>query len=206
MGKVKLNIVGYSHSYILEQEYETITLKDIYRYLINKDILLKKLTECKFIHSGQLLELNKQSFDISDTINIYMVIQDGEFKNDVIMKLFNLNLDTELNDTNEEVETVEIKTELCDYFKDEDFINLLKIVKTKPRYLQMVSSYLSHGDIIEDINFDDINIENFEYDVELNILNNDLRPNIQDWDEIKVKKLLVNYEGNVNLTSRYILV
>jgi hypothetical protein len=70
----------------------------------------------------------------------------------------------------------------------------------------MVSSYLSHGNIIKDINFDDINIENFEYDVELNILNNDLRPNIQDWDEIKVKKLLVNYEGNVNLTSRYILV
>lgn len=206
MGKVKLNIVGYSHCYIFSQEYETITLRDIYRYLINKNILLKKLSECKFINSGQVLELNKQSFTIEDTINIYLVIQDAEFKNDVITKLFNINLESELNDTNEEVEEVEIKTELCDYFKDEDFINLLKIVKTKPKYLQMVSSYLSHGDIIEDINFDDINIDNFNYDTELNILNDNIRPNIENWDEVKVKKLLINYEGNVNLTSRYILV
>ena len=206
MGKVKLNIVGYSHCYIFSQEYDTITLRDIYRYLINKNILLKKLSECKFINSGQVLELNKQSFTIEDTINIYLVIQDTEFKNDVITKLFNINLESELNDTNEEVEEVEIKTELCDYFKDEDFINLLKIVKTKPKYLQMVSSYLSHGDIIEDINFDDINIDNFNYDTELNILNDNIRPNIENWDEVKVKKLLINYEGNVNLTSRYILV
>ena len=210
MGKVKLNIVGYNNPYIMEGDYETITLKDIYRYLINKDILLIKLTECKFIHSGQILELNKQTFDVDDMINIYIVINTGdtEFKSDIIKKLFNFDINSELVDSIEEVEEeeIEVNTELCDYFKDSDFINLLNIVKTKPQYLEMVNSYLSHGNIIEEIDFDNVETNDFEYTDELNILIDNLMPNIDNWDEDKVKKILIQYKGNVNLTSRYILV
>ena len=210
MGKVKLNIVGYNNPYIMEGDYETITLKDIYRYLINKDILLIKLTKCKFIHSGQILELNKQTFDVDDMINIYIVINtgDAEFKSDIIKKLFNFDINSELVDSIEEVEEeeIEVNTELCDYFKDSDFINLLNIVKTKPQYLEMVNSYLSHGNIIEEIDFDNVETNDFEYTDELNILIDNLMPNIDNWDEDKVKKILIQYKGNVNLTSRYILV
>ena len=97
-----------------------------------------------------------------------------------------------------------MNTDLCDYFKDKDFINLLNIIKTKPEYLEMVNSYLSHGDIIEEIDFDNINIENFEYTEQYDILIENVMPNICNWNEEKVKKILTKYEGNVNLTSRYI--
>ena len=209
MGKVKLNIVGHNNPYIMEGDFITITLKDIYRYLINKGILLIKLRNCKFIHSGQILELDKQIFDVNDMINIYIVteIGDAEFKSELFKKLFNFDINSELTDTLEgEVEEVQINTELCDYFKDKDFINLLHIVKTKPQYLEMVNSYLSHGDIINEIDFESIDIQNFEYTEQLNIIMDNLMPHINNWDEEKVKKLLIQYKGNVNLTSRYILV
>ncbi len=208
MGKVKLNIVGHNNPYIMDGDYTTITLKDIYKYLINKEILLVKLIKCKFIHSGQILELDKQKFDVDDIINIYIVPENGdnEFKSEILRKLFNFDINSELVDTLEEEEQVEVNTNLCEYFKDKDFINLLNIVKTKPEYLEMVNSYLSHGDIIEEIDFESINIENFEYKEQYDTLRNNLMPNISEWNEEKVKKILINYEGNVNLTSRYILV
>jgi hypothetical protein len=208
MGKVKLNVVGHSNPYTMDGDYNTITLKDIYKYLINKEILLVKLIKCKFIHSGQILELDKQQFDVDDTINIYIVpnTEDKKFKSVLLMKLFNFDINSELIDTLEEEEVVEINTDLCDYFKDKDFINLLNIIKTKPEYLEMVNSYLSHGDIIDEIDFGSIEIENFEYTEQYNILMNNLMPNICEWDEEKVKKILIKFEGNVNLTSRYILV
>jgi hypothetical protein len=208
MGQVKLNIIGYNNPYIFDENYDTITLRCIYKYLIKKNILLKKLLTCKFIYSGQLFQLDKHKFEVNDMINIYILFppEDNEFKNDFIKKLFNIDINKELNDNLDEIEEVELNTELCSYFKDKDFINLLNIVKTKPEYLEMVNSYLSHGDIIDSINFDDIDIENFEYEEQLNILNKDLRPNINNWDEDKIKKLLIEYDGNVNLVSRYILV
>ena len=53
MVKVKLHIVGFSNTYHdVEEEYDDITLKDIYMYLIKKNILLTKLTKyCRFIHN-----------------------------------------------------------------------------------------------------------------------------------------------------------
>ena len=208
MGKVKLNIVGYNYPYTMTQDYDTITLKQIYRYLIGKDILLKKLVNCKFVYGGQLLEIDKQQLDIDENINIYVVVgnEDKDFKTDLIKKLFNINLECELEDNLEEVEPEEINTELCDYFKDKDFITLLNIIKSKPQYLEMVSSYLSHGEIVDEIDFDNIEYDNFEYEKELEILNNNVKPNMTDWDEERVRKILVEYNGNVNLTSRYLLV
>lgn len=209
MGKVKLNIIGYNNPYVLEGDYDIITLKCIYRYLIKKDIWLKKLVTCRFIHAGQLLELNKNEIKVDGMINIYIVLPNGdtEFKNELIKALFNVNINDELNDTLEEIEEeVELNTELCDYFKDKDFINLLNIVKRKPQYLEMVNSYLSHGDIIDNINFDNIDIECFKYEEQLEILNKVLRPNLDTWDENNVKKMLIEFNGNINLVSRYILV
>ena len=179
----------------MDGDYTTITLKDIYKYLINKEILLVKLIKCKFIHSGQILELNKQQFDIDDMINIYIVPEmgDKEFKSELLRKLFNFDINSELTDSIEE-EKVEMNTDLCDYFKDKDFINLLNIIKTKPEYLEMVNSYLSHGDIIEEIDFESINIENFEYTEQYDILIENVMPNICNWNEEKVKKILTKYE------------
>ena len=212
MGKVKLNIIGFNSPYDLEKEFDKITLKDIYIILIKKNLLLTDLVKCKFICNGNIMVYDKHIFDVNDKINIYIIIknedfEENDFKNIFIKKLFNVNLDDELPDSLDDIEeTDNINNELCDYFKDPDFINLLNIIKTKPKYLEIVDAYLSHGDIIEKINFDDIDIEQFNYEKELKILNDNVKQNIKNWDEENVKKLLIKYDGNINLVSRYILV
>jgi hypothetical protein len=227
MGKVKLNIVGYNSHYILDGDYITISLRDIYKYLITKNVLLVKLAKCKFIHSGKILELNEDNFKVNDIFNIYIVVDshDLEFKNELIKKLFNVNLESELEDSIvDSIEEVYVNNELCDYFKDSEFITLLNIVKNKPHYLELVNSYLSHGDIIDEIDFDSIDIENFAYHTELAVLEAEftlLKPgcavleaqsapqagsHVGYFDIDKVKKVLTYYDGNVNLTSRYLLI
>lgn len=222
MGKVKLNIVGYNSPYILDGDYSTISLRDIYKYLITKDVLLVKLAKCKFIHSGKILELNEEKFKVDDNINIYIVVDPGdlEFKNELIKKLFNINLESELEDSigDSVEEEVEVNNDLCDYFKDSEFITLLNIVKNKPQYLELVNSYLSHGDIIEEIDFDSIDIETFAYHTELAVLEAEFAllklgcavppASLQtgNFNIDKVKKVLTYYNGNVNLTSRYLLI
>jgi len=207
MGKVILNIVGYKEPYQIEEDFDKISLKDIYRYLIRKDILLNNLLKCKFVHGGQLLELEKPTIDIKDKINIYLIINDNEFRDIVLKKLFNINIDNELIDniTSEPEEDI-LNNDLMEYFKDKQFIDLLNIIKEKPEYLQLVNSYLSHGDIINEINYDDICIDNFQYENQFNELNETLKPNLSQWNDVIVKKILTNFEGNVNLTSRYLLV
>lgn len=212
MVKIKLHIVGFSNTYHdVNEEYDNITLKDIYKYLIKKNILLTKLTKyCRFIHNGKILELEKPIFNsnysVKELVNIYIVINDKDFKEEMGKLLGNNNINNKLEDTLDEVEKVEINEDLCEYFKDKDFINLLNIVKEKPQYLEMVNSYLSHGDIINKIDFDNIDISKFNFDKEYDIVFKHLGTNINEWNENKVKKLLINYNGNVNLTSRYLLI
>ena len=169
---------------------------------------MSKLLLCKFIHKGKEIFLI-DNIIVNESILIYIFIKDQVFKNEFINIIFNknINLSNNLQDTNAKYEIEECNTELCEYFKDKDFINLLDIVKTKPQYLEMINAYLSHGDIIDKIDIDKIDIDkNFKYEKELNILNENLKPHIQNWDENKVKKILIEYNGNVNLTSRYILI
>ena len=216
MVKIKLHIIGFNNTcHNIDEEYDNITLKDIYMYLIKKNILLTKLNKyCRFIHNGKILELKKPIFDsnytVIELVNIYIIVNDKNFKEELgkILgnNINNNNIYNKQEYTIDEIEKIEINEDLCEYFKDNDFINLLNIVKEKPQYLEMVNSYLSHGNIINEIDFDNIDINEFHFEKEYDIVFRHLSSNINEWNENKVKKLLVNYNGNVNLTSRYLLI
>ena len=107
---------------------------------------------------------------------------------------------------NQDEEQEIINEGLVNYFEDPDFINLLNIIKNKPNYLHLVNAYLSHGDIVQNNNIEEIQLDDFKFDEHLKLLEEKLKPNLETWDENYVKQLLINYDGNVNLTSRHILL
>ena len=189
MGVVKLNIVGYNLPYKMEKEFNSITLKDIYVYLMRKELLFTKLKKCRFVHGGCLLEIDKHDININDSINIYIVCNDKNFKNELIENLFKYNLSSEIIDNNDPVEEEVINNNLMEYFTDADFINLLNIIKNKPEYLQLVNSYLSHGDIIDKINLDEISLDDFKYNKEFEELSLNMKKNVNNWNDLDVKNI-----------------
>jgi hypothetical protein len=105
-------------------------------------------------------------------------------------------------------ETVLIETDLQvnPIFQDSDFITLLKICINRPELLNQVNSYISSGNIVNEIKLlDDIN--EFKYNKELEI--------ILQLEFIKDNKILLNlvllksicqhFEGNINLIIRYLI-
>jgi hypothetical protein len=206
MFQVKLIMVGTNYSYTLTHEINTISLKDIYMELIRDGIILKKLIECcKFITSGKVMMLD-ESFIINDILNIFIVTQSDDMRSDLIKIFKNDSNNEELIDTNDSISTkedIEYQTKLMDYFEDSNFLILLNIIKSNPEYMVLANSYLSHGNIIEEINLDNIDINN-----EYNDIYNELkqRVDLSYWSEDNVKKVLTFYKGNMNLTMRYLLI
>jgi hypothetical protein len=122
------------------------------------------------------------------------------------MKIFiNDSNNEELIDNNDNIinEDIEYQDKLMDYFQDPKFITLLGIIKTNPEYLPLANSYLSHGNIINEINLESIEINN-DYNDIYNELNQ--KVDLSHWEEENVKKVLTFYRGNMNFTMRYLLI
>jgi hypothetical protein len=205
MFQVKLNMVGTNYSYTFNHDINTITLKDIYIVLIRNGIILKRLNDsCKFITAGKVMSL-EESFIINDTLNIFIVTQSDDIRSDLMKFFINDSNNDELIDNNDNIinEDIEYQDKLMDYFQDSKFITLLEIIKTNPEYLLLANSYLSHGNIINEINLESIEINN-EYDDIYNELNQ--KVDLSFWEEENVKKVLTYYRGNMNLTMRYLLI
>ena len=92
--------------------------------------------------------------------------QKKEIKDILLQKLGTNELNYENQDIEEE-DNIIIDTELSEYFKDPEFLTLLKIVKNKPEYLQLVGAYLSHGEIRNEVDIESIDISNFKPEKEL---------------------------------------
>lgn len=196
MSLVNLHVIGSNSIITVMEDVLSFTLKNIYVNLMRYGFKLKDLMKCNYIFSGKKIEINKV-YDINKNSDIYVLISDESFKNNFIKKFEKL----ELEDYDEEY-----NDKLCEYFEDSNFIKLLDIVKKNPEYLQLVNAYLSNGDIKEKIDIDNINTDDFNYNNEYKILQDKLSVNLDNWDETLVKKLLNEYNGNVNLTARYLLI
>lgn len=196
MSIINLNVIGSNAIYQLSDNSQQFTIKEIYIKLMRHGFKFKDISDCNYICNGNKLELN-EVYNVNKNTNIYMIIKDEDFKKNIITKFEELEIDGEPE---------ELNTKLCEYFEDPKFIELLKIVKKNPEYLLLVNAYLSNGDIKEKVHFDDIDINDFNYDNEYKILEDKMKENINEWDELKVKKLLKEYNGNVNLTARYLLL
>lgn len=197
MSLVNLHVIGSNIIHPIFNDVTSFTLKSIYVNLMRYGFKLKDLINCNYIFKGNKLEIDKE-YNVSTNSDIYVIISDETFKNNIVNK-FEL---IELDDGNDD----EYNDKLCEYFEDKDFINLLNIVKKNPEYLQLVNAYLSNGDIKEKIDIKNINFDEFNYNDEYKLLEEKLSSNLSNWDETLVKKLLTEYDGNVNLTARYLLI
>jgi len=93
----------------------------------------------------------------------------------------------------------DINTEIVEFYNNDNFKQLLQIYKKTPELFGIFFQFISNGNIVEEIT--NYNIEDFKYIKELEHLN-DLNLNL---NQDMVKKLLVHFEGHMNLVLRYIL-
>jgi hypothetical protein len=198
MFKIKLIIAGTDYYHTLEYENNRITLNTILLFLIKNNLMLKDINNhCKFIINDKIMELGV-SYLIKDTNNIYITV-DNDNMRDRLIKIFDSK--DYIMETNED--EINYNNKLMDYFQDKKFITLLDIIKENPEYISIACSYLSNGNIINKIDIDNIEINN-DYNIVYEKLKSSV--DLSKWDEDYVKKILTYYNGNMNLTMRYLLI
>ena len=102
-----------------------------------------------------------------------------------------------------------INEKIFHQFQDKDFLNLIRICITKPELLKIANSYLVNGSIIDKINFDDIKLDDFSYESEFEYIRNffvtNLSRNLSEFHFEVIKKVLVHFNGHLNLSLRYLI-
>jgi hypothetical protein len=160
---------------------------------------------------------NKYHKIISNMI-IYIFTVDSKLKKELISNLFssdsnmpgsppayeyNLSSSDDDNESDTDEELTNNNDVPIELFKDNDFRTLLKICLSKPDLINVVSSYLISGNIIEEIK--EIELDEFTFNEEYNIINNLLTELNIIKDELEVKQIINHFNGHINLSVRYIL-
>jgi hypothetical protein len=172
------------------------------------------MKDIRFIYRGTTLSLNPKlvlPLPESDTLTIviHVFTSSTEIKEKLVENIFT-SLKSFLPKKEEpEIMTDEIintmNTNIVTLFSDKDFVDLLRIILNKPNLLNIASSYIQHGDVVEVKTSD---ISNFtytsEYDIVIDILTK-LKVNIEGIED-EVKILLCHFQGHINLTLRSLLV
>ena len=222
------------YDYTIEETNPVVCLKDIYLNFMKKGLKIENIKQLKFISSGKNVGNLEENLYTPNTKNlIYIFTNVQELKNELMKKIFTnipkqnaptntfnntLSISTKVNtepveDNTEEIfdpsedEINEINEKIVDIFKNTKFQELLKTCIVNPELIKMVNSYLVNGDIIDKINFDKIDIDEFKYEKEFEIINIFLKEKIQInlLDDNFVKKVLTNFKGHLNLSIRYLL-
>ena len=171
---------------------QNITLNDIYKYLIEyQNFTLNELKECVFISNG-IMEMDKYYTDNSIMVNCL---------NDDIRKKFIDFMTPESSDTESEVsdnyiDEIEYNEKPVEYLTDPDFKTLIHLIKKNPHYLQLACTFISHGDVVMDI-------DNYVWTGEYN----DLYDKIKDeYNNENLHNIICHFNGNENLIRRYMLM
>ncbi len=168
-------------------------------------------------------------------LNIHMFTNNPKIKNEIINHIYNKGTDNIImvsseepdepfmdanethidthndthNDTHydyEEISQEEINKnneKIVELFSDNDFVYLLNIFIKKPELINKVASYVSNGNIIN-TKMKEIDGE-FKYTNELAQIIELLTKLNKEYDESELKSIINNFEGNLNLSLRYIL-
>ncbi len=115
--------------------------------------------------------------------------------------------DTIDNNDSEEIlqeETNQNNLKLIELFSDKDFVFLLNILINKPELINKASCYILNGSIINNFEIKEFNGE-FKYDSQLTQILELLNKLDKEYNENELKFIINNFEGNLNLSLRYIL-
>jgi hypothetical protein len=101
-------------------------------------------------------------------------------------------------------ETNQNNLKLIELFSDKDFVYLLNILINKPELINKASSYILNGSIINNFEIKEFNDE-FKYDNQLTQILELLNKLNKEYNENELKFIINKFEGNLNLSLRYIL-
>jgi hypothetical protein len=209
---IKLKLVGNNEETNIHIDKDTFTITDIFNYLMEHDLSFNEVSKIMFIHNGKDIS-NDTNIIVEENINIHLFVRDIKVKNELLIHIFNketnfLDVENYSNELSEEDVNKHNKS-IIELFNDNDFTYLLKICLTKTDLINKVSSYLLNGDITTEIK--KINIDDFSYEyyndtyLQLNEILNKHNLLINKKTELEIKSVIQHFEGNLNLSLRYLL-
>jgi hypothetical protein len=193
---VYISLYLIASNYYTNFQVNNITLYDIYKYLItNYDFTLVELKKCIFISDDDIMK--REDIYCNDQIMISCTNYDIRCKFMEFMIESEINSESSSDNSDCQSEEIEINEQPVDYLLDPNFKILLKIIKNNPQYLQLACTFISHGDIVHEI---DDYVWNSEYNYIYEKIKNEYK------DDDNLKNIICHYNGNENLIRRYMLM
>jgi tRNA-dihydrouridine synthase len=170
----------------------------------------------RFIYRGTTLSIDSSSkielqLPECETIVIHVFTLSIEIREKLVNNIF-ITLKSFLPKKEEPIVMTDsiinsMNTNIVTLFSDTDFVNLLRIILNKPHLLNIASSYIQHGNVVE-VKISDSHETTFtfmeQYNTIMDILKR-LNVNIEGVED-EVKNLLCHFKGHINLTLRSLLV
>ncbi len=210
MTTVSLKLVGNNQELLFHINKSQINILDVFSYLMEKGLSFDEISKIMFVHKGKNISDDINTIYIGtneDPLIIHMFSNQIDIRDEIIKCIFsnihNSDTESESEDDNEELSPEELdknNLKTIELFSDKDFTYLLKICLNKPELLNKVSNYINHGNITTEIK--EIKEEDFKYqkeELELEELLKKLDININ------TMAILHHFEGNINLSLRYII-
>ena len=217
MTSLLLKLVNNSIDKLITIDKAYITLFDIHFYLISNNMHLNEIEQIMFVNNGKNLDKECHSINGTDESPaiIHMYTNNKKIKDELIKNVFTNKPENlrEILNKSEEDDFEEVSQEeqhknnlkTIELLSDKDFVYLLNIIINKPELINIASSYIINGNIIKTFKLEEIEGE-FKYNDELieivKLLN---KLNNRDYDENKLKSIINHFEGNLNLSIRYII-
>jgi hypothetical protein len=182
-----------------------VSIVDIFNYLMENNLSYDEVSKLMFINNGTNIS-NDINYKLTNESIIHIFINDFDIKKELLKYIFNKEDIKEEHDDNnfdDNDNQNDSNDNIIKLFSDNDFTYLLKICLTKPDLINKVSSYLLNGNITTEIKT--INDNDFKYnDIYLQLVELLNKLNITK-DEIEMKSVVQHFDGNLNLSLRYVL-
>ena len=171
-------------------------LKDIFR--VNGEVVPKKANKLNSLSLGNLPTVSS-NLVLTEPEPKYL---DEKYRQSLIRGDIEEEEEEEEEDILTEDDITELNSNIIRTFGDDDFKTLFKIYHTKPELFSMLYSFISSGDIVENVESKTYSEEEeYQYQDAFIALKN-LELGFQD-DEMK--STLDHFKGHLNLTLRYLL-
>jgi hypothetical protein len=183
---------------------DNASIVDIFNYLMENNLSYDEVSKLMFINNGTNIS-NDTNYKLTNESIIHIFINDFDIKKELLKYIFNKEDIKEEHDDNhfDDDNQNDSNDNIIKLFSDNDFTYLLKICLTKPDLINKVSSYLLNGNITTEIKT--ISDNDFKYnDIYLQLVELLNKLNITK-DEIEMKSVVQHFDGNLNLSLRYLI-
>ncbi len=201
MATIILKLVGQmKQDYIIKSSTFDFKVDDLKRCLAIKNIYEEDFNKIKFISNGTSLNSYEENITNQDKpeITIYMFVTDKELLDRIIFNMYNNDAQSDDN-----IKIIDTNIKTLELLKDPNFLILLRICINQPEYFNKVANFITNGNISYKINM--ITPEQFTYYRELEELKIILFNINTSKDELLLMSILQHFEGNINMSIRYII-